>query len=57
MVAGAVVSAFTRRKRGQGILPGAPACPHCGGAMVIRKARRGRNAGGSFWGCPSYPRC
>lgn len=25
--------------------------------MVLRTARRGRNAGGSFWGCRRYPRC
>lgn len=34
-----------------------PACPRCGCAMVIRTARQGANAGGRFWGCPSYPRC
>ena len=25
--------------------------------MVLRTARRGRNAGGQFWGCPHYPGC
>ena len=25
--------------------------------MVQRRARRGRNAGGYFWGCPNYPGC
>lgn len=34
-----------------------PDCPNCGQPMVRRIARRGRNAGGQFWGCPSYPRC
>jgi len=34
-----------------------PACPKCGGAMVIRTARQGANAGSRFWGCSSYPRC
>jgi DNA-binding helix-hairpin-helix protein with protein kinase domain len=33
------------------------ACPTCGGRMVKRLARRGRNAGGYFWGCAAYPRC
>jgi DNA-binding helix-hairpin-helix protein with protein kinase domain len=32
-------------------------CPTCGGRMVKRLARRGRNAGGHFWGCAAYPRC
>lgn len=34
-----------------------PACPFCGGPMVLRKAMRGKNAGGTFWGCRSYPGC
>lgn len=32
-------------------------CPRCGNAMVKRMAKRGRNAGGYFWGCSRYPRC
>lgn len=32
-------------------------CPRCGNAMVKRLAKRGRNAGGYFWGCSRYPRC
>ncbi len=32
-------------------------CPRCGSAMVHRVARRGRNAGGSFWGCSRFPVC
>lgn len=35
----------------------AVSCPTCGGRMVKRMARRGRNAGGYFWGCAAYPRC
>lgn len=34
-----------------------PICPDCGSSMVSRTARRGHNAGGSFWGCPRYPVC
>lgn len=34
-----------------------PVCPSCGAIMVFRRARRGPNAGSSFWGCPSFPRC
>ena len=37
--------------------PKAPACPHCRKTMVIRLARTGANAGGSFWGCADYPKC
>jgi restriction system protein len=36
---------------------GVPACPQCGSAMVRRTAKRGANAGGSFWGCSTYPTC
>ena len=34
-----------------------PECPDCGGEMVLRTARKGRNVGGQFWGCVQYPRC
>jgi restriction system protein len=34
-----------------------PACPSCGGPMVPRSARSGKNAGSRFWGCRSYPDC
>ena len=33
------------------------ACPVCRSPMVIRTARRGKNAGSSFWGCSRYPKC
>lgn len=36
---------------------GRPVCPDCDGPMTLRTARRGRNAGGLFWGCDDYPRC
>lgn len=36
---------------------GAPTCPKCGVAMVIRQARRGSHAGQYFYGCVNYPRC
>ena len=32
-------------------------CPRCGADLVIRRASRGANAGSSFWGCSSYPKC
>ncbi len=32
-------------------------CPRCSSPMVRRLARRGRNAGGYFWGCTRYPLC
>lgn len=35
----------------------APACPSCGSAMARRVAKRGANAGKSFWGCSRYPTC
>jgi hypothetical protein len=34
-----------------------PMCPKCRMAMVKRVAKRGDNAGQSFFGCPNYPRC
>lgn len=35
----------------------APSCPECGEEMVVRTARKGRNAGNQFWGCPQWPEC
>jgi restriction system protein len=35
----------------------APLCPVCSRGMLLRKARRGPNAGGTFWGCAGYPDC
>jgi len=37
--------------------PHTPICPLCGNTMVLRKARRGTNAGNAFWGCSTYPKC
>jgi len=35
----------------------APDCPRCGKPMTLRTARKGPNAGKSFWGCPAFPAC
>jgi len=32
-------------------------CPKCGGRMVKRTARKGKQAGSVFWGCSNYPGC
>jgi hypothetical protein len=32
-------------------------CPRCGGKLVIRTAKRGKNAGNHFFGCSNYPDC
>lgn len=37
--------------------PTAPICPLCSAQMVLRTARKGQNAGASFWGCQKYPVC
>lgn len=37
--------------------PSVPPCPVCGKPMVQRTARRGSNAGQTFWGCSAYPTC
>ena len=44
----------SRSQNGNG---GAPRCPKCGTAMVVRTATRGRHAGQQFYGCPNYPQC
>jgi len=35
----------------------APSCPQCNSPMVLRTARKGAQAGNSFWGCSTYPVC
>lgn len=35
----------------------APKCPKCGALMVERTAKRGANAGQTFWGCTGFPAC
>lgn len=32
-------------------------CPKCGGSLVTRTARKGKNAGGQFLACSSFPKC
>jgi very-short-patch-repair endonuclease len=34
-----------------------PICPKCGVAMVLRRAKRGQQAGEQFFGCPNFPKC
>jgi ATP-dependent DNA helicase RecQ len=33
-----------------------PICPKCGGQLILRTARRGRNAGNQFYGCSKWRR-
>ena len=35
----------------------APRCPVCGGLLVVRMAKKGANAGNSFYGCSNFPKC
>ena len=32
-------------------------CPRCHGTLVLRTAKKGANAGNSFYGCSNYPKC
>lgn len=32
-------------------------CPRCGNPLVLRQAKRGQNAGNSFYGCSAFPKC
>lgn len=32
-------------------------CPKCGGALILRTAKRGENAGNQFYGCSNFPKC
>jgi DNA-binding helix-hairpin-helix protein with protein kinase domain len=43
--------------RPYGAPQGGTNCPSCGSRMILRTARRGRNAGNRFYGCSRYPNC
>lgn len=32
-------------------------CPKCGGDLVLRTAKRGKNQGEEFYGCSNFPKC
>lgn len=32
-------------------------CPRCSSNLVLRKAKRGANAGSEFYGCAGFPKC
>lgn len=34
-----------------------PLCPICSSKMVKRTAKKGKNAGNTFWGCSQFPNC
>ena len=34
-----------------------PKCPKCGSEMILRKAKKGKNVGNSFYGCSNFPKC
>ena len=34
-----------------------PLCPICSSDMIKRTARKGKNAGNTFWGCSQFPNC
>ena len=34
-----------------------PLCPICSQKMIKRTARKGKNAGNTFWGCSQFPNC
>lgn len=42
---------------GHDAAPAPPACPKCGATMERKLAKRGANAGNSFWSCTRFPQC
>ncbi len=32
-------------------------CPYCGGKMILRTAKKGKNIGNTFYGCSNFPKC
>ena len=44
-------------EKAENTVPQHDKCPRCGGALVLRTAGRGKNAGNKFYGCSNYPKC
>ena len=44
-------------KRVEAVIDNPPTCPNCDVQMVLRIAKKGKNVGDKFWGCPNYPKC
>lgn len=53
----APVASHSLHVRGLKARHGGQSCPKCGSALVLRTARTGANAGGSFLGCSGFPKC
>ncbi len=32
-------------------------CPRCGGKLIVRTSKKGKNVGQSFYGCSNFPKC
>lgn len=41
----------------QTAIPESPKCPVCGGFMIRRMQKKGKQQGREFWGCSDYPKC
>lgn len=52
-----VTTEFSSEVEGEAFPSESPRCPRCGVPMVLRVARRGRQPGRLFYGCPNYPLC
>jgi len=37
--------------------PSSEICPRCESALILRTAKKGKNAGNQFYGCSRYPKC
>jgi four helix bundle suffix protein len=56
-LASARLNARTQKNKSHPSGDAFPACPKCGGAMVLRTAKQGKEAGRQFFGCSGYPEC
>lgn len=52
-----IATEFSSEVEGEAFPSESPRCPRCGVPMVLRVARRGRQPGRLFYGCPNYPLC
>lgn len=52
-----LVGEVQTQKRSHEQVRDSASCPRCGSELVIRTAKKGKDAGRQFYGCSSYPKC
>jgi restriction system protein len=57
MIQGQVKLAGSVQKSEPNSKPNLVVCAKCGGELVLRTAKKGKNVGKHFYGCSRFPKC